>query len=456
MPVRFPPGPANYNFWCGGTWRHAWRLWADPLAFSTHMARRYGDVVFYRLFYYAAYQINRPDLVREVLVTKANSFVKERRVMGVIRDTAGESVLTTEGPTWQRLRRMLLPAFQSSGGHRLAEIGVRCVGEMAAHWQDGQTLAVHSAMTDLMLRTAGEALLGLRDQSLIANVADAMSRYSLAATDQITSVVRLPGWLPGSSQSQIDRARRQIEPIVEAAIRQRRERPAATRDLLDLLLEAVDDAGDGRGLSDRQARAEAVSMYFAGHHTAAATLTWTLYLLSQNPEVEQRLFAEIDGVLGDRTPTPADLGHLPYTEQVLKESMRIYPPAWNLFLREAVEPVEIGGWPIPRGAWVFIFPWVLHHDERWFPDPWRCDPDRFTPVRAEAIPSGAYVPFGLGGHACLGGRMALAALHLMLPAILQRFRFTLAPGQGAPVPEPLISIRPKGDVRMIATERKRS
>ena len=136
--------------------------------------------------------------------------------------------------------------------------------------------------------------------------------------------------------------------------------------------------------------------------------------------------------------------------------MRIYPPAWNLFLREAVERVEIGGYTIPRGGWVFIFPWVLHHDERSFPEPWRFDPERFTPQNAERIPIGAYVPFGLGGHACLGGRMAMTALHLMLPALLQRFRFTLAPGQGKPVPEPLISIRPKGDLRMLATLRKRS
>jgi len=351
---------------------------------------------------------------------------------------------------------MLLPAFQSSGGHRLSEIGVGHVADMANRWQDDQPLAVNAEMTNLMLRTAGEALLGIRDPTIIAQVADAMTRYSLGATEQITSMIRLPGWFPGSSQSQIARARRILEPIVDEAIRRHRERPADTRDLLDLLLEAVDETGDGKGLSNRQARAEAVSMYFAGHHTAAATLTWTLYLLSQNPDAERRLFAEIDGVLGDRTPTPADLPRLTYTEQVLKESMRIYPPAWNLFLREAVESVEIGGYTIPRGGWVFIFPWVLHHDERSFPEPWRFDPDRFTPPNAERIPIGAYVPFGLGGHACLGGRMALAALNLMLPALLQRFRFGLAPGQSQPAPEPLISIRPKGDIRMIATSRKRS
>jgi cytochrome P450 len=307
-----------------------------------------------------------------------------------------------------------------------------------------------------MLATAGEALLGLRDPSLISTVAVAMSRYSLAATQQIMSAVRLPGWFPGSSQSQIERARRQLEPIVDRAIRERRERPSTTPDLLDLLLEAVDEAGDGRGLTDRQARAEAVSMYFAGHHTAAATLTWTLYLLSQSPDVERRLLAEIDGVLGDRPPTTADPARLPYTELVLKESMRIYPPAWSLFCREAVEPVEIGGWPIPRGGWVFIYPWVLHHDQRWFHDPWRFDPERFAPAQAERIPTGAYIPFGLGGHACLGARMAMSALQLMLPALLQRFRYTLAPGQGQPQPEPLISIRPKGDIRMIAMARKRS
>jgi cytochrome P450 len=159
--------------------------------------------------------------------------------------------------------------------------------------------------------------------------------------------------------------------------------------------------------------------------------------------------AEIDRVLEGHPPTIDDAARLPYTEMVLKESMRIYPPAWALFARQAIEDVQIGGYDLPRGAWVLIYPFAVHRSSRCFPEPLRFDPERFSPERASSIPSGAYIPFGLGPHTCVGNRMAMTTLTLVLASILQRYQYSLAPGQRDPIPEPLVSIRPKHGLRVI-------
>jgi cytochrome P450 len=197
-------------------------------------------------------------------------------------------------------------------------------------------------------------------------------------------------------------------------------------------------------------------MFYAGHHTAAACLTWTLYLLAQRPAVRRRVQNEIQDVLGERPPTPSDLPGLTYITQVVQESMRLYPPAWALFCREAIEDIEIGGYTIPRGAWVFIYPWVLHRDERFFPDPLKFDPERFSAENITHIPTGAYIPFGLGAHSCIGGRIAMMAIQLALAAILQRFTPELASGQKPPVLHTSISLRPKRDIRIMLKPRNKT
>ena len=195
-------------------------------------------------------------------------------------------------------------------------------------------------------------------------------------------------------------------------------------------------------------------MFYAGHHTAAACLTWTLYLLAQYPAVRRRVQDEIEVVLGERQPAPGDIPRLTYITQVIQESMRLLPPAWGLFPREAVEDVEIGGYTIPRGSWVFIYPWVLHRDRRFFPDPLKFDADRFSSENIAQIPPGAYIPFGLGPHSCIGGKIAMMAIQLALPAILQRFTVELASVQKPPALHTSISLRPKTDIRAALKPRK--
>ncbi|MDX1947713.1 MAG: cytochrome P450 [Pirellulaceae bacterium] len=452
MARKYPPGPTNFNAGFGLTWRHAWLQCADPLGFSTRLARKYGDIVFYRLFIHEAFQINHPDLIREVLVTKAASFQKQARQRELIRRTTGDGILTTDGPAWVRQRRMMLPAFNAGSGQRLAQIGVEEAQRTVAGWHSGREFALYREMTSLMVRAVGRAFFGIDDAGESLQIADALQTLADAYLDLDYFLVRLPAWIPTARQRRIRAAEQFLDQYFDRAIRDRAERAHGQRDLLALLLDAVDETGDGQRMSPAQLRGEARTMFFAGYHTAAANLTWTLYLLATHAEIRRRVAEEIDAVLGSRTPTMPDLPRLGYIEQVIKESMRLYPPAWVLFAREAIEDVEVGGYLLPRGAWVFIYPWVMHRDERFFPDPLKFDPDRFLPDREAKLPTGAYIPLGLGAHNCIGGRIAMLALQLVLPTLLQRHELSLAPGQSPPQPKTSISLRPKIDLQMIPRE----
>lgn len=456
MSRRYPPGPANFNAWCGFTWRHAWRQLADPLHFVTELAEQYGDLAFYRLFIYEAYQVNHPDLVRDVLVTKAESFRKQPRQRELIERIAGPGILTTEGNDWVRKRRMMLPAFQGQIGQQMAACAVREIQRLTDEWQPGQEIDLYQSMTDLMLRAVGGSFFHLETADETRELAQSLHTLADCFLDRDYFLVRLSGWLPQLNRRRLREAEAVIARYFTRAIEARRKLPADNsandRDLISLLLAAVDRDGDGQRMTEREVLAEARTMFFAGHHTAASCLTFTLHLLAQHPDIRERVLDEIGDELQNRPPTVADIPRLPYTTQVLQESMRLYPPAWALFAREAIEPVELGGYTLPPGAWVFMYPWVMHRDARFFPEPLRFDPERFAPGNIEQIPTGAYIPFGLGSHSCIGGRIAMMTLQVALPAILQRFTFDEVPGQPPMELHTAISLRPKRDIRMRLTK----
>ncbi|MFQ3648188.1 MAG: cytochrome P450, partial [Anaerolinea sp.] len=235
-----------------------------------------------------------------------------------------------------------------------------------------------------------------------------------------------------------------LHEITMEIIQQRRASGEDKGDLLSMLISAESDTGER--MTDEQVRDEALTIVLAGHETTANAMTWTFYLLGEHPEVEARLREEVVRVLGDRPPTLADLPQLTYTEQVIKESMRLYPPAWS-FARSVVEEVELGGYLIPKRSTVIILPYVIHRDPRWFTDPERFDPDRFSPERESSIPKYAYLPFGGGPRICIGNAFAMMEAKLILAAIVQRWRLRRA--SNAPViPEPLVTLRPKGGMPM--------
>jgi cytochrome P450 len=244
-----------------------------------------------------------------------------------------------------------------------------------------------------------------------------------------------------------------VDRLIRDIIRERRTAGVDRDDLLSMLLLAVDEEGSGGGMTDQQARDEALTLFLAGHDSTAAGLTWTWYLIARHPAVAGRLTEEVETTLAGRPPAWDHLPQLTYTEAVIKESLRLYPPNWGTFPREAVDDVELGGFVVPKGCQVLVSPYVLHHDPRSFPDPDRFDPERFLSERAESIPQFAYIPFGAGPRVCIGATFALMTMKLVLATVLQEYRLALAPGQGEPEIEALLVLRPDGGLRLTVSRR---
>jgi cytochrome P450 len=261
----------------------------------------------------------------------------------------------------------------------------------------------------------------------------------------------LPDRFPIPKTPRLLRSKKRLDEVVMSIIQERRKSKLTADDLLQRLLDAQDESG--ARMSDEQLREEVMTLFLAGHETTANALTWTWYLLAQNPEVEQALAEEIAAVLGGRAPTLADLPRLPYAEMVVKESMRLYPPAWGIG-RRALEEFELGGCRIPAGTNIFIMQWVTHRDARFFPDPERFDPERWRedPIRKGKIPRFAYFPFGGGPRVCIGAGFAMMEATLLLATIAQRYRFTLAPDARV-TPLFSVTLRPKHGLPMVLHRR---
>lgn len=445
----YPPGPANYLAWVGLTYRHFLLLYHNPIRHFQTLKDRYGDIVFWRIFWHQAYLVSHPDYVREVLITKADSFVKQSREMNILRKhIGGDGVVSAEGPNWIRQRRIMLPAFQSAYAQRFADCLIREARLTASSWKSGDVISINQSMVDMMVTAVCQALFGVEARERAPELGAAMNQLSQEVIDDFRSPFRMTAATFGIKNRRREAIMKVLTDFIEETIQKRRQEKGPAKDFISILIAATDREEGDRQMSNQELRTEALTMLFAGHHTAASTLTWTLYLLAKNPEAEQRLTDEIDQSLSNRLASPADINELDYATRVLKESLRIYPSAWALFGREAIEDVQVGSYDIPKGAFVFIAPLLIHRDPRWFPDPMKFYPDRFLTDNEDQMTHGTYLPFGLGGHSCLGSRAAMLALPLALVTLLQNHRLELLPQQKEPTLEPLISIRPRGDIKL--------
>ncbi len=306
------------------------------------------------------------------------------------------------------------------------------------------------------LQIAGTTLFG-------ASVAEFASRVAQALGDIINQntsprrILPLLRKLPTVANRRYSRAVKQLDEIVYALIAERRAnlraRPQDNGDLLAMLLAAQDE--DGSHMSDRQLRDECTTLLLAGHETTALALSWAIYLLAQDSAAQVKLAAELNAVLGGRAPTVEDVPRLAYTDRVLKEAMRLYPPAW-MMVRLAAEECVIGGYRIPRRTSVLASQWVLHRDPRYYPDPERFDPDRWTETFQKNLPRFAYFPFGAGPRMCIGASFATMEATLMLAVLAQRFRFRIADPTEKVLPLPSITLRPKSPVRITLSARSLS
>jgi cytochrome P450 len=430
----------------------ALRMGRDPLAFLTGLATRYGDIARVPLGSETVYLLNHPDLVRDVLVTHHRAFHKGRGLERA-RMLLGDGLLTSEGDVHRRQRRLAQPAFHRQ---RVAAYGASMASHAAARrdrWRDGVVIDAHREMMALTLAIVGTTLFDADVEDEAAEIGEALATtFESFSFGFFLPFGHLLERLPLPATLRFRKARARLDATVYRLIEERRRSGGDRGDLLSMLLLAQDTEGDGGGMTDTQLRDEAMTIFLAGHETTANALTWTWYLLSGHPSVEARMHAEIDSALGTRLPTADDLPALPYTRMVLAESMRLYPPAW-IVGRRAIAPVEIGGYIVPARSIVLLSQYVMHRDARWYPDPERFDPERWTPERQASRPRFAYFPFGGGPRVCIGEQFAWMEAVIALATIAQRWRLRLVPGHPVAL-QPIITLRPKHGMRMIAEDRR--
>jgi len=423
----------------------------DPLAFLTRLAREYGDVARFRMGPVELHLVNRPEWIRDVLVTRAASFHKGRGLERAKR-LLGEGLLTSEDPVHLRQRRMIQPAFHHQRIAGYGAVMVEHADRLTASWAAGETRDAAREMTLLTLGIVARTLFDADVDEEAGEIGEALT----AALDLFRQTLTLPfqdliDRLPLPGNRRFARAKARIDATIGRLIAERRQAPRGRTDLLSMLLAASDTEGDGGRMTDAQVRDEAITIFLAGHETTANALAWTWYLLSRNPEAEARLHAELDAVLAGRAPGVEDLPRLAYTEMVLAESMRLFPPAW-IIGRRAMEPCAIGGYGIQERAIVVASQWVTHRDPRFFPEPERFDPERWRPEAKERRPKFSYYPFGGGPRVCIGEGFAWMEGILILAAVARRWRLRLVPGPPV-VPSPGITLRPRDGIRVVLERR---
>jgi cytochrome P450 len=421
----------------------------DPLGFLVGLQRRFGDIVYFNAGPFEAYLLSNPDHIRDVLVTHNSRFMKGQGLQEMKR-LLGEGLLTSESDFHKRQRRMIQPMFHHQKIEGYGATMVEHASRMAASWRDDQVFDVHQQMMRLTLSIVSKTLFDNDIEEGESNrVAEALST-SLGLFDRLTSpaFVLLSRFGYSPENRRFREAKQTLDTIVYGMIEEHR-RTGDRGDLLSTLLAAQEE---GEGMTDLQVRDEAITIFLAGHETTSNALTWTWYLLSQNPEAEAKLHSELDDVLGRQAPTVGDLSRLTYTTQVLTESMRLYPPAWILG-RRALEDHEADGHPIPKGSIVVVSQFIVHRDPRWFADPERFDPDRWRPEVASGRPKYSYFPFGGGTRLCIGEPFAWMEGVLLLATLAQRWQLSLVEGHPVEL-SPVVTLRPKYGMRMQAEARR--
>ncbi len=451
--LKLPPGPPPVRRTPWELYRYLREFQRDPAAFVARRFAEYGDMYYAPLGPTRLYVTRHPDHIREVLIDKGSSFKKTEAGNAArhLRRFLGNGLLLSNGELWRRQRRMINPALHRQKVQGYAATMVDNTRRMLEAWRAGAVVELSSEMMQLTLAIVTQSLFDYGVGGRSSDVMQAMDAFRTVAT----TPVFLPSWLPLPSELRTRRALALVDGIIYRMIDERRALGEAElhkrSDLLSALILATDDedaasAGErGQGMTRQLLRDELLTLFLAGHETTSHALSWTFYLLSQHPQIEAQLHAELDAVLGGSPPTMEHLRALPFTEMVLNEAMRLYPPA-PVVSRTAIEDTEVGGYVIPAGAEVIIWLYWTHHDPRFFPEPQAFRPERF----AQGIPAavrGAFLPFGGGSRLCIGKEFALMEARLVLATVAQRFSLKLEPGQDI-APRFAVTLSPRNGMRM--------
>jgi cytochrome P450 len=443
-----PPRVTSPSHWLQGPSYYVRR---DPLRWIPGLFKEYGDICMITSPLGQATMVGSPELARQVLVDRYTRYQQKSRAYSVLRILMGNGLVTSEGQFWRGQRKLVQPAFHRRRLDALFAMMVDrvtdCVARLALVAAGNGAVDVAPMLSQLTLDIISRAMFSSDVQGAAVDV----SRHIAALNAYALRMLRRP-WLfllPRRFPTPFNYGQylslKSLNAIVHGIIQARRRQPEAHDDLLSMLLSACEE-GTGRGMTDEQLRDEVMTVFVAGHETTANAMSWLLYLVSQHPEIEEQLLAEIDGRWPEGGLTPENLGAFSYVRQVIEESLRLYPTIWSIGRRCTAED-ELGGYHIPEGMNVVVPIFHFHWSDRFWPQSQKFDPSRFSPARRPPPEPLIYFPFGAGPRNCVGNQFALQELMILTVLFLRHYQFRLQPGFTVE-PDPLITLRPKRGMPM--------
>lgn len=413
-----------------------------------------GNIVRFSFGPLPAYLLNTPDGVHEMLVKQPDVWGKSPLTRKVLFPLIGDGLFTSEGELWKTQRRMIAPLFHTRHVPSYGDLMSGYTQDLIATWQDGETRRLDQDFTHLTMQIISKVLFDADVASDAPTVGEAVRQVLHVVEKKFQGVFQMPDWLPTPGNLHMKKHVATLDEFIQKFIDSRRalrqSEMEEKSDLLTMLLNSQDE--DGGRMSDKQIRDEAMTFFGAGHETTTTTLAWTAYLLSQNPHVMEKMQAELDRVLQGRLPNYHDLAQLTYTDQVIKEAMRLYPVAFVVF-RVSQAASTLGGVKFPANSIAIANIWGIHRDPRYYADPLQFVPERWTPEFEKSLPKMAYLPFGGGPRICIGNAFALMEARLVVATMMQKFSIQLAPGFEV-IPERQFTVKPKHGLEMVVHKRK--
>ena len=419
--------------------RFVWQMLRNPLDALTNLAREQGDIAHVKIGKREVFLLNHPEFIEQVLVKQSHNFVKGPALQRA-KIILGEGLLTSEGPEHLAQRRPLQLAFHPQRIDAYVSLMAECTQEHLAAWKKSQRVDMADEMMRLSLDIAMQAFFGDSPVGATERVRKAMTTLT-----RLFPLTAFP--LPDSARSWFPNFKRAAADLdaVTAALISNSQVGQAKYTLINILRE------NGDQFTDEQIRAQALTFLLAGYETSSLLLTWCWDMLAHHPHVQRKLQAEVDSVLGDRIPTPKNLNKLPFTHAVVKETLRLRPPAWTIG-RQALAPCEIGGQLIPSGATVLVSQWVMHHDPRFYDNPQEFRPERWNEIEKTGLPRYAFFPFGGGERVCIGEHFAWTEAMIVLALAARRWHIlpTAAPAR----PQPSVTLRPRNAIPLLLERRE--